>query len=118
MLMRIAPRPDHGLWWRLRRPDGRGGTGTWSDTGPAGRLAAALTARGAGVGECGMGYPATGCTLCGTDNVEARETAGATDACTQNGSRYVRFAHVEQSQTLRARPYQVMIDVFDALTPH
>jgi hypothetical protein len=92
-------------------------SGTWSDTDPAGRLAAALTAGGIGVGKCGQGFPITGCNLCGTDNVEARESAGAADACTQLGTTYGRFVHVEQHLTLRTAPYQAMVDAVRAAFP-
>jgi hypothetical protein len=63
-------------------------SGTWSDTGLAGQLADALIARGVAVGKCGAGYPTAACNLCGTDNVEARFTAAATDACTMMGTQY------------------------------
>ena len=85
-------------------------SGAWSDSGAAARLGAALAARGASVGKCGMGFPVVGCDLCGTDNVEARETNGANDACTENGTSSGRFVHVEQHGALRQAPYQVMID--------
>jgi hypothetical protein len=93
-------------------------SGTWSDAGPAGALAGALSANGVAVGECGVGYPTATCDLCGTDNVQARMTAGSADACTTNGpiSGYGRFVHVEQQLSLRLTPdggttgYQPLID--------
>jgi hypothetical protein len=76
-------------------------SGTWSDAGTAATLAAALAGGGVAVGECGAGYPTTTCDLCGTDNVQARYTAGSAEACTELGSRYGRFVHVEQQIALR-----------------
>jgi hypothetical protein len=91
-------------------------SGAWSDTGLAGQLAAALIARGVDVGKCGAGYPTSACNLCGTDNVEARFTAAATDACTQMGTSYGRFVHVEQQAGLRTM-YQPLIDAAAATFP-
>jgi hypothetical protein len=99
------------------------GSGTWSDTGHAGRMAAALAQAGVSVGACGQGYPASGCNLCGLDNVEGRFTAGSPDACTQRGAAYGRFVHIEQLSGLRAIPtqsakgYQPMIDAVIAVFP-
>jgi hypothetical protein len=92
-------------------------SGAWSDSDPAGRLADALTAQGVGVGKCGLGFPISGCTLCGTDNVEARMTAGSTNSCTQLGTSYGRFVHVEQHLALRTAPYQAMIDAVRSAIP-
>jgi hypothetical protein len=89
-------------------------SGTWSDAGPAGKLAAALTAEGVDVGKCGQQFPTPGCSLCGTDNIEARETAGASSACTQSGTSYGRFVHVEQHLSLRASPYRAMVEAVKA----
>jgi len=91
-------------------------SGAWSDTGLAGQLAAALVARGVDVGKCGAGYPTSACNLCGTDNVEARFTAAAADACTQMGTSYGRFVHVEQQAGLRTS-YQPLIDAVAAAFP-
>jgi hypothetical protein len=77
------------------------GSGTWSDAGPAGLLAAALIEQGIGIGKCGAGFPTSGCNLCGTQNVEASMTAGSADACTMGGSQYGRFIHVEQQRAPR-----------------
>jgi hypothetical protein len=88
-------------------------SGSWSDTDPAGKLAAALIARSVGVGKCGAGYPTSTCTLCGTDNVEARYTAGAANSCTMMGSAYGRFVHIEQQPALR-KSYQPLIDAVNA----
>lgn len=99
-------------------------SGTWSETGLAGRLAGALSAAlpappapGMSVGKCGLGFPTSGCNLCGTDNVEARDSAGAANACTQAGSSYGHFVHVEQHLTLRTAPYTVMVDAVNAAFP-
>ncbi|HUJ62874.1 MAG TPA: hypothetical protein VLX92_30435, partial [Kofleriaceae bacterium] len=92
-------------------------SGAWSDTGLAATLAAALTSQGVAIGECGSGYPTSACDLCGTDNVEARDTAGATTACTQDGASYGRFVHVEQQRSLRTAPYQAMIDAVEVAFP-
>jgi hypothetical protein len=75
-------------------------SGTFSASGLAGQLASALEKNGVSVGRCGMGYPTAACSLCGTENVEARDTAGATDSCTTQGSTYGRFIHVEQQLTI------------------
>jgi hypothetical protein len=99
-------------------------SGTWSDAGPAAALAGALASRGVSIGQCGAGFPTTACDLCGTDDVEARMTAGATAACTMTGSTYGRFVHVEQQLVLREAPdggvggYQPLIDaVLSAFPP-
>ena len=88
-------------------------SGAWSDSGYAGQLAAALIGAGVTVGKCGADYPTAGCDLCGTDNVEARFTAGAADACTMTGTSYGRLVHVEQQAGLRAA-YQPLIDAVAA----
>ena len=98
-------------------------SGSWSDAGPAAALASALLSRGVSIGQCGAGFPTTACDLCGTDNVEARMTAGSTAACTSNGSTYGRFVHVEQQLSLRADPdggaggYQPLVDAVVAAFP-
>lgn len=92
-------------------------SGTWSDTDPAGRFGAALIAQGVNVGKCGMGFPISGCSLCGTDNTEARMTAGSPNACTQLGTSYGRFVHIEQHLSLRTAPYQAMIDAVKTAIP-
>jgi hypothetical protein len=79
-------------------------SGAWSDAGTAATLAAALVGGGVAIGECGAGYPTATCDLCGTDNVQARYTAGSAEACTELGSRYGRFVHVEQQLALRESP--------------
>jgi len=79
-------------------------SGDWNDAGAAATLAGALTARGIGIGQCGAGYPTATCDLCGTDNVQARYTAGSPEACTQLGAHYGRFVHVEQQLSLRQAP--------------
>ncbi len=98
-------------------------SGAWSDAGPASALASALASRGVSIGQCGAGYPTSACNLCGTDNVEARMTAGSMAACTTTGSTYGRFVHVEQQLTLRADPdggvggYQPLIEAVLAAFP-
>jgi hypothetical protein len=61
-------------------------SGAWNDAGAAATLAGALVAGGVAVGQCGAGYPTATCDLCGTDNVQARYTAGSGAACTQLSS--------------------------------
>jgi hypothetical protein len=98
-------------------------SGTFADAGTAAALGAALTASGVTVGECGDGYPTAGCNLCGTDNVQARYTAGSAAACTQTGAHYGRFVHVEQQLSIRQDPdggaggYQPLIDAVLATYP-
>ncbi|WP_394837948.1 hypothetical protein LVJ94_13635 [Pendulispora rubella] len=99
-------------------------SGTYSDAGVTARLAAAIEARGPSVGRCGLGYPKTGCSLCGTDNVEARMTAGSSQACTEKGTQYGRLVHLEQRPGLRQIPdggtpgYQPVVDaVIATFTP-
>lgn len=98
-------------------------SGTWSATDPAGMLASSLMAGGVSIGECGAGYPTSACDLCGTDNVQARYTAGSAAACTTLGAHYGRFVHVEQQLALRQAPdggvggWQPMIDAVDAVFP-
>jgi hypothetical protein len=77
------------------------GSGTYSATGFAGKLAAAIETQGHTVGRCGSGYPTSKCDLCALDNVEGRENAGSADACTAMGANYTRFVHVEQHAALR-----------------
>ena len=79
-------------------------SGDWSDAGEAATLGSALTARGIAIGQCGAGYPTATCDLCGTDNVQARYTAGSPEACTELGTHYGRFVHVEQQLSLRQPP--------------
>jgi hypothetical protein len=99
------------------------GSGAWSDTGPTGVLAGELASRGVAIGKCGSGYPTSACNLCGTDNVEARFTAGSPAACTQIGTTYGRLVHIEQQSGLRATPsagapgYQPLIDAVNAAFP-
>jgi hypothetical protein len=93
------------------------GSGTWTATSFAGRLASALETAGAKVGRCGSGYPTTACTLCATDNVEARATAGSSAACTAMGTQYERFVHVEQQPGLRTSPQQLLDAVNATFTP-
>jgi hypothetical protein len=98
-------------------------SGSFADAGAAAALGAALTARGVTVGQCGAGYPSASCDLCGTDNVQARYTAGSPAACTQLGAHYGRFVHVEQQPSLRQAPdggtagYQPLIDAVLASYP-
>jgi len=98
-------------------------SGAWTAAGPAGVLASALASGGVSVGECGAGFPTTACDLCGTDNVQARYTAGSAAACTAMGAHYGRFVHVEQQLVLRAAPdagaggWQPMIDAVNAAFP-
>jgi hypothetical protein len=98
-------------------------SGSWPAAGPAVQLASALAAAGASVGKCGAGYPTSSCDLCGTTNVEARISAGSSNACVTQGAAYGRFVHVEQQMTLRTTPttgapgYQKMIDAVLATFP-
>ncbi len=98
-------------------------SGAWNDAGAAAALAGALTAHGVAIGSCGAGYPTATCDLCGTDNVQARYTAGSSAACTQLGTHYGRFVHVEQQLSLRQAPdagaggYEPMIDAVLAAFP-
>jgi len=92
-------------------------SGKYDDAGVSAQLAAAIEARGPTVGRCGLDYPKKGtCTLCGTDNVEGRATAGSRDACEVGGKSYGRFVHVEQQPKLRQIPdggvpgYQPLVD--------
>jgi hypothetical protein len=91
-------------------------SGAWNDAGAAATLAGALAAQGIAIGPCGAGYPTATCDLCGTDNVQARYTAGSPAACTELGTHYGRFVHVEQQLSLRQAPdagvggYEPMID--------
>jgi hypothetical protein len=84
------------------------GSGTWTETSFAGRLAAALETENTKVGRCGSGYPTSACSLCATDNVEARATAGSSAACTAMGTQYERFVHVEQQPGLRTAPQPLL----------
>jgi hypothetical protein len=88
------------------------GSGTWTATSFAGRIATALEAESTTVGRCGSGYPTTACTLCATDNVEARATAGSSTACTAMGTQYERFVHIEQQPGLRTAP-QPLLDAIN-----
>jgi hypothetical protein len=98
-------------------------SGDWSAIGAAGMLASSLAAGGVTIGECGAGYPTSTCDLCGTDNVQARYSAGSAEACTALGTHYGRFVHVEQQLSLRAVPdggvggWQPMIDAVNAVFP-
>jgi hypothetical protein len=100
-------------------------SGTWNDAGLAATLASELTTRGIGIGQCGAGYPTSTCDLCGTDNVQARMTAGSSNACTTNAplAGYGRFVHVEQQLSLRLSPdagvlgYPPLIDAVLATFP-
>jgi len=98
-------------------------SGDWNDAGAAATLASALTARGIAIGQCGAGYPTATCDLCGTDNVQARYTAGSPEACTQLGAHYGRFVHVEQQLSLRQAPdggtggYEALVDAVLATYP-
>ena len=98
-------------------------SGTFTDAGNAAALGAALTARGVAIGQCGAGYPTATCDLCGTDNVQARYTAGSAAACTALGTHYGRFVHVEQQLSLRQGAdggpggYQPLIDAVLATYP-
>jgi hypothetical protein len=100
-------------------------SGSWSDAGLAGAIATELDARGVGVGRCGAGFPTATCDLCGTDNVEARESAGATPACSSMGptSGYGRVVQIEQQAALRKDPvadaggYAPLIDAVLAALP-
>ncbi len=78
------------------------GSGTYTATGFAAKMASELATQGHTVGKCGSGYPTTKCDLCALDNVEGRETAGSADACTAMGSDYSRFIHIEQHSALRS----------------
>jgi hypothetical protein len=98
-------------------------SGSWDDAGVAATLASELVAAGVGIGQCGIAYPTATCDLCGTDNVQARYTAGSPEACTQLGTHYGRFVHVEQQLSLRQAPdggsggYEPMIDAVLATFP-
>ena len=99
-------------------------SGVYSDAGTTARLAVAIEAKGPSVGRCGLDYPKSGCSLCGTDNVEGRMTAGSSDACTTKGAQYGRFVHLEQRPGLRQIPdggtvgYQPVVDaVLATFTP-
>ncbi len=98
-------------------------SGAYSAGSAAAKLAAAIESRGPSVGRCGAGYPTSSCNLCGTDNVEARMTAGAPDACTAMGTSYARFVHIEQQPGLRqipsgtSRGYQPVVDAVVATFP-
>jgi hypothetical protein len=93
------------------------GSGSYSDAGITAQLANALEAQGAKVGRCGAGYPTAKCTLCATDNVEARFSAGAvTTACTAMGTTYGRLVHIEQQPALRSTP-KPLLDAINATFP-
>ncbi len=95
------------------------GSGTFSDAGPTANLAAALEQAGTVVGRCGAGYPTTTCKLCAIDNVEARFTAGASEAaaCTKMGTTYGRLVHIEQKPRLRANPMPLFNAIKAAFPP-
>jgi hypothetical protein len=78
------------------------GSGSWPANGLAATLATSLEQAGASVGRCGMDFPTAACSLCATENVEGRATAGSGEACTTAGSDYSRFVHVEQQNSLVA----------------
>jgi hypothetical protein len=80
------------------------GSGSFADAGLVATFAASLEDSGVAVGRCGLDFPSGGCDLCATDNVQARFTAGAVDACTQMGTSYARFVHIEQQPALRDFP--------------
>ncbi|WP_394848447.1 hypothetical protein LZC95_13415 [Pendulispora brunnea] len=98
-------------------------SGSYSDAGVTARLAAAIEARGPSVGRCGLDFPKSGCSLCGTDNVEARMTAGSSQACTEKGTQYGRLVHLEQRPSLRQIPdggtrgYQPVVDAVISTFP-
>lgn len=75
-------------------------SGTFPASGPTFTFGKALEAAGVTVGRCGSGFPTAACSLCGTENVQARFNAGAGDACTMQGTTYGRFIHLEQQQSL------------------
>ncbi|NUP12426.1 MAG: hypothetical protein HOW73_40795 [Polyangiaceae bacterium] len=75
-------------------------SGTWPGAGPAAALATELEARDIGVFHCGLDDTGAACP-CGETNVEARYSAGSTDACHEVGDDYGRFVHLEQLHTLR-----------------
>jgi hypothetical protein len=75
-------------------------SGTFPAAGLAAQLATALEKNAVTVGRCGAGYPTAACSLCGTENVEARATAGAVDSCTMQGTGYGRFIHIEQQLSI------------------
>lgn len=80
-----------------------GASDSFPSTGFVSTFATALESEGIGVGRCGEGYPAPGCDLCGSTNVEGRLTAGSGNACTLPGSSDARFVHLEQLAVLRRR---------------
>ena len=75
-------------------------SGTFPEGGLTFTFGKALEEAGVTVGRCGAGFPTAACSLCGTDNVEARFNAGAADSCTMQGTTYGRFVHLEQQPTL------------------
>lgn len=75
-------------------------SGSFPDAGLTFTFGKALEDAGITVGRCGSGFPTATCSLCGTDNVESRFNAGATDSCTMPGTTYGRFIHLEQQSTL------------------
>ncbi len=80
-----------------------GSGSVWPTTGFVRTFADALAPTGTTIGQCGAGYPTAGCDLCGGGNVQARETAGAADACTMAAPDSGRFLHLEQLLALRSR---------------
>lgn len=75
-------------------------SGTFPTSGPVFTFGKAMEAAGITVGRCGAGFPTGACSLCGTENVQARANAGSSDACTMQGNTYGRFIHLEQQQSL------------------
>ncbi len=75
-------------------------SGTFPTTGFVVAFGKAMETAGITVGRCGSGFPTAACSLCGTENVQARANAGASDSCTMGGSTYGRFIHLEQQQSL------------------
>jgi hypothetical protein len=92
------------------------GSGAWPDGGLTAGLATELENRSVSVGRCGAGYPTSTCNLCGTDNVEVRQSAGAGNSCVQRGTTYGRVVHLEQQMDLRKSP-QPLIDAVLAAIP-
>ena len=76
------------------------GSGKFPTSGPVFTFGKAMEAAGITVGRCGAGFPTAACSLCGTENVQARANAGSGDACTVQGTTYGRFVHLEQQQSL------------------
>ncbi len=93
-------------------------SGTFPEGGITSTFGKALEEAGVTVGRCGSGFPTAACSLCGTDNVEARFNAGASDSCTALGTTYGRFIHLEQQSTLVSTTgAQPLIDALKATFP-